>query len=70
MTPDVQILNDPVYQRLRVYEARLNDMITNLEYVYSCPIIDGQLTKGIETHLRISVVSVRNALKQMRGETL
>lgn len=70
MTTDVQILNNPMYKRLVEWQVNLDIMIRELQDFYSTPLIDGNLTKGIETHLRISSVSVRNAMKQMRGESL
>jgi hypothetical protein len=70
MTTDVQILNDPHYQLLVGWEIDLNTMIHDLQKLYLTPKVDGNLTKGIETHMRISLVSVHNAMKQMRGEPL
>jgi hypothetical protein len=67
---DVQILNNPAYQRLVENTLELDDMIRNLNHLYTIPTVETLLIRGIETHLRLANISIRNAMKQMRGEVL
>jgi hypothetical protein len=70
MTTDVQILNTPLYRRVEQYEAQVRGMIDGMELLIYSPQVDPLLAKGILTNLRMSALSMRSAMKQMRGEIL
>lgn len=67
--PNVQILNNSTYVMLSTWEVQLSRMLANMDQVYAMNKIDGRLAQGIETHVKLTAVTLRSAMKQMRGES-